>query len=85
MDKYSIVPAPFVVELDVHPLGPKLQEILAKTTGRTTVPNILVNGLSIGGGDDVEALDKSGGLIEKIKSMAGKRIMEVKIKLQETV
>jgi glutaredoxin len=85
MDKYSIVPAPFVVELDAHPLGPKLQEILAKNTGRTTVPNILVNGLSIGGGDDVEALDKSGALVEKIKSMAGKRIMEVKTKLQETV
>ncbi len=80
MDKYGIVPAPFVVELDLHPMGPQLQGILAKNTGRTTVPNILVNGLSIGGGDDVEALDQSGQLTEKIKSMAGKRIMEMKLK-----
>ena len=85
MGKYSIVPAPFVVELDAHPLGPKLQEILAKTTGRATVPNILVNGLSIGGGDDVEQLDNSGTLMEKIQSMAGKRIMEVKVNRPETL
>jgi hypothetical protein len=42
------------------------------------VPNVLINGKSIGGGDDVAALDESDELISKIKEMGGKRIMEVK-------
>jgi hypothetical protein len=42
------------------------------------VPNILVNGKSIGGGDDIEALDDSGGLLEKVTGMAGKRIVDAK-------
>lgn len=79
LKKYTIVPEPYVVELDQHPLGSGLQAHLAKSTGRRTVPNVLINGKSIGGGDEVEALDTSGALIEKVKSMGGKRIMEAKL------
>ena len=79
-EKYNIVPAPFVVELDQHPLGPKMQDTLEKMTGRRTVPNVLINGKSIGGGDDIAALDKDTDLINKIKDMGGKRIMEAKRK-----
>ena len=43
------------------------------------MPNVLVSGRSIGGGDDIQALDDSGGLIEKVKGMAGKRIVEAKL------
>ena len=77
MSQYNIVPAPYIVELDKHELGPHLQKLLGKITGRRTVPNVLVNGVSIGGGDDVEALDRDDELISKIKSIAGKRIMEI--------
>ena len=66
------------MELDLHPLGPGLQAALEKSTGRRTVPNVLINGKSIGGGDDVAALDETDTLISKIKEMGGKRIMEVK-------
>ncbi|KAI9827525.1 MAG: hypothetical protein M1832_004875 [Thelocarpon impressellum] len=76
LEKYKIVPPPYVEELDVHPLGAALQDALLKTTGRRTVPNVLVNGRSIGGGDDVAKLDRDGELSEKIKKMGGKRIME---------
>ena len=76
MDKYTIVPSPHVVELDQHPLGAGLQNALEKSTGRRTVPNILINGKSVGGGDDIEAAEIAGTLIEKIKNMGGKRIME---------
>ena len=80
LEKYNIMPAPYVEELDKHPLGPRLQEKLSKTTGRRTVPNILINGKSIGGGDEVAQLDSTGALEEKVRDMGGKRIMEVKIK-----
>ena len=61
-------------------MGSQLQAALKKATGRGTVPNVLVSGSSIGGGDDVVALDQKGELAEKIKSLGGKRIMEVKLK-----
>lgn len=77
--KYAITPVPFIVELDLHELGPQLQDKLLDTTGRRTVPNVLINGKSIGGGDDVEALDKDNKLVDKIKTMGGKRIMVSKI------
>ncbi|PLN80902.1 glutaredoxin [Aspergillus taichungensis] len=77
LNRYSIVPAPFVVELDKHPLGPQLQNMLAEKTGRRTVPNVLVNGKSIGGGDDVTALDESDELVSTLKDLGGKWIQEV--------
>ena len=72
------MPAPYVEELDLHPLGSALQDALLKTTGRRTVPNVLISGRSIGGGDDVAKLDRDGELEDKIRKMGGKRVMEVK-------
>ena len=43
------------------------------------MPNVLVNGRSIGGGDDIQTLDDSGVLVEKVKGLAGKRIMEARV------
>ncbi|MCJ1318683.1 hypothetical protein MMC15_004013 [Xylographa vitiligo] len=80
LEKYVIVPAPFVVELDKHPMGPQLQDTLTRMTGRSTVPNVLISGKSIGGGDDVEHLDNQHELIDKVRSMGGKRITEAKLR-----
>ncbi|KAJ5129244.1 Glutaredoxin subgroup [Penicillium bovifimosum] len=77
LEHYSIQPPPFVVELDQHPLGPNLQALLAQSTGRRTVPNVLVNGKSIGGGDDVAALDQSDELASTLRQMGGKWIADV--------
>ncbi|KAI9691917.1 MAG: hypothetical protein M1822_007990 [Bathelium mastoideum] len=85
VDKYNIVPAPYVVELDEHPLGPLLQTALGKMTGRKTVPNVLINGKSIGGGDDVAALDdEKESILETVKSMGGKRIMTAELRTEES-
>lgn len=70
------MPPPHVEELDHHPLGMQLQNALEKTTGRRTVPNVLINGKSIGGGDDIGRFDSEDKLVEMIKSLGGKRIME---------
>ncbi|PYH82100.1 glutaredoxin [Aspergillus uvarum CBS 121591] len=77
LDHYSITPAPFVVELDQHPHGRMLQAVLAETTGRRTVPNVLVNGKSIGGGDDVTALDGRDELTSTLRDLGGKWVQEV--------
>lgn len=74
LEKYLIEPPPYVVELDQHPLGPKLQARLKETTGRGTVPNIMISGKSIGGGDDVSAMDNDKTLAANIKSTAAQKI-----------
>ena len=80
LEKYLITPAPFVVELDKHPLGAQLQDKLTEMTGRKTVPNVLISGKSIGGGDDVELLDSTGELVGKVRGMGGKRITEARLR-----
>lgn len=74
LEKYAIEPAPYVVELDEHELGPQLQDALEKLTGRRTVPNIMISGKSIGGSDDIAELDKKKLLIDKIKTLGGKTV-----------
>lgn len=51
---------------------------MKKSTGRGTVPNVLINGKSIGGGDDVAALDQTDALVAKVKELGGKRVMDMK-------
>jgi len=46
-------------------------------TGRRTVPNVLVQGKSIGGGDDMQELDETDKLIETLKKLGGTRIPDV--------
>lgn len=38
-------------------------------TGRKTVPNIMINGQSIGGSDEVAAMHKNKELAKKIQSL----------------
>lgn len=90
LNKYKIVPAPFVHEIDLmdngddedadpdNTLAKRLQAKLFEMTKRRTVPNVLINGVSIGGGDDIAELDSEDKLAAKIMDIAGKRIMEVK-------
>jgi glutaredoxin len=74
MEKYSITPEPYVVELDIHPQGQALQDQLLETTGQRTVPNIMVNGVSLGGADDITEMDNAGNLVGKIVELGNKRV-----------
>jgi glutaredoxin 3 len=51
-----------VTEYDITMGGPKRQEMLQRAPGRTTVPQIFIDGRHIGGSDDLAALDRAGGL-----------------------
>lgn len=42
--------------------GPVRSDMLARSNGRTTVPQIFIDGQHIGGCDDLMALNASGGL-----------------------
>ncbi|MCG2841803.1 glutaredoxin 3 [Sandaracinobacter sp. RS1-74] len=49
-------------EYDISMGGPKRAEMLARSNGRTTVPQIFIDDRHIGGSDDLAELDRAGGL-----------------------
>ncbi|XP_061345652.1 glutaredoxin-C3 [Gastrolobium bilobum] len=53
---------PFVVELDLRDDGYEIRSVLLDLTGRSTVPQVYVNGKHIGGSDDLRAAIQSGEL-----------------------
>ena len=53
-----------ITELDSigEPRNGPVQQLLKKTSGRTTVPQVFVNGVFVGGDDDMKRLASAGGL-----------------------
>ena len=49
-------------EYDITMGGPQRAEMIQRANGRTTVPQLFIDGQHIGGSDDLAALDKRGGL-----------------------
>ena len=49
-------------EIDIEEEPEKRAEMIEKAGGRTTVPQIFINGQHIGGFDDMSALDRKGQL-----------------------
>jgi glutaredoxin len=74
LEQMSITPLPAVVELDQHDMGHDLQDLLLELTGRRTVPNVLVNGKGLGGGDDMERMINDGTLGSKIREASDGKI-----------
>lgn len=54
-------------------------------TSRRTVPNIMINGKSIGGSDDIAQMDNDHELVEKIRTLGsvGGKTVEVKERFKE--
>lgn len=50
--------------------APDVRRWLADTTGRTTVPQIFINDIAVGGYTDIAALDQSGKLEQMLRSQA---------------
>jgi glutaredoxin 3 len=50
------------IEIDVMEDTGRRQEMAQRTQGRTTVPQIFINGKWVGGSDDIYALEKAGKL-----------------------
>jgi glutaredoxin 3 len=49
-------------EIDITMGGPRRAEMLGRANGRTTVPQVFIDGRHVGGSDDLVALDARGGL-----------------------
>ncbi len=55
-------------EIDVTNSDELRIELMEKSGGRKTVPQIFINGTHVGGFDDMYALDKQGGLDKLLAS-----------------
>ncbi|HEV2301578.1 MAG TPA: glutaredoxin 3 [Stellaceae bacterium] len=53
-------------DIDVEEEPGRRREMVARAGGRTSVPQIFINGEHIGGSDELAALDRSGRLDEKL-------------------
>lgn len=51
-----------LTEHDITMGGPQRGEMIERSGGRVTVPQIFIDGRHIGGSDDLAALDREGGL-----------------------
>ncbi|HEX8383822.1 MAG TPA: glutaredoxin 3 [Sphingomonas sp.] len=49
-------------EHDITMGGPRRAEMIERSAGGSTVPQIFIDGRHIGGSDDLAALDRRGGL-----------------------
>ena len=58
------------VEYNVEQGGPKKEEMVQRANGRTTVPQIFIDGRHIGGCDDLMALESRGKLDELLAAAA---------------
>ncbi|PSR79233.1 hypothetical protein PHLCEN_2v7091 [Hermanssonia centrifuga] len=67
LESYNLSPPPTIVELDTRSDGAIIQTILGRLTGRRTVPNVLLQGGSIGGSDDLALLDEQQKLVSLLE------------------
>ena len=49
-------------EYEISADGPKREEMIQRANGRTTVPQIFIDGRHVGGSDDLAALERDGRL-----------------------
>ena len=56
-------------EFDLEVVPGKRAEMIAKSGGRKTVPQIFIDGIHVGGADDLFKLDAAGGLDRLLTDM----------------
>jgi glutaredoxin 3 len=49
-------------EYDISMGGPKRAEMIERSGGRQTVPQVFINGVHVGGSDELAALERDGKL-----------------------
>ena len=55
-------------DIDIEEEPERRREMVRRSGGRTSVPQIFINGEHIGGSDELHALDRAGRLDEKLAS-----------------
>jgi len=62
LDSYELKPAPAVIEVDLRDDSHMIKVLLTRLTGRSTFPNVIVGGKSIGGYDEINRMHENDRL-----------------------
>ncbi|KIK68967.1 hypothetical protein GYMLUDRAFT_34997 [Collybiopsis luxurians FD-317 M1] len=62
LETYKLSPPPKIIEVDLRQDAAQLKAILTRLTRRSTFPNVLLRGNSLGGSDDLHALHNANAL-----------------------
>ncbi|KAI0067162.1 thioredoxin-like protein [Artomyces pyxidatus] len=73
LELYDLAPAPSVIEVDLREDAATIKALLTRLTARSTFPNVILNGKSLGGSDNIWDLHQSGQL-RKVLEAAGMRV-----------
>ncbi|KAH9987013.1 thioredoxin-like protein [Russula compacta] len=71
--RYDLVPQAKIIEVDLRDDGDFIKAVLTRLTGRSTFPNVILRGKSIGGADDIATSHKDGQL-RQLFEKAGLRV-----------
>lgn len=79
---YDLFPPPKVIEVDLRDDGDLIKVILTRLTSRSTFPNAILKGNSIGGSDDLQSLHRSGQLRALLEKAGMKVRADIKVEGQ---
>ncbi|THH09553.1 hypothetical protein EW146_g8654 [Bondarzewia mesenterica] len=79
---YDLVPPPKIIEVDLRDDGDLIKAILTRLTSRSTFPNAILLGKSIGGSDDLHHLHRTGQLKPLLEKAGLKVRADIKVEGQ---
>jgi glutaredoxin len=79
LERYELVPPPKIIEVDLRDDGDFIKAVLTRLTGRSTFPNVILRGKSIGGSDDIFAMHEDG----RLRQLFEKAGLQVRAELKD--
>ncbi|KAF8417995.1 glutaredoxin [Boletus edulis BED1] len=73
LETYDLLPAPKVIEVDLRADSAHIKTLLIRLTDRSTFPNVILHGRSIGGSDELIRLHEEGRL-RQVLEKAGVKV-----------
>jgi glutaredoxin len=62
LESYNLSPPPKVIEVDLRADSPHIKTLLTRLTNRSTFPNVILHGRSLGGSDELVRMHEEGQL-----------------------
>lgn len=68
LEGYNLSPAPKIIEVDLRADSSHIKTLLMRLTNRSTFPNVILHGRSLGGSDELVRMHEEGQLREILEN-----------------
>ncbi|KIK98487.1 hypothetical protein PAXRUDRAFT_823847 [Paxillus rubicundulus Ve08.2h10] len=68
LENYKLSPAPTIIEVDLRADSSHIKTLLTRLTDRSTFPNVILHGRSLGGSDELVRMHEEGQLGDVLES-----------------